>query len=295
MAGEALLSRRLVGRESVVSNTGVRRRTEKWVSTYVTEEAAIADPRLPKVGSEHPNDAGMILDSISFSPEIDGDVQPTLYYSSDKFFEILENKKSIISDKARPGFSSKDFTVRIPSFQIRKSTVATGTASEDIYTWVENPEAATRYTEYRTLLKYRVIVDALTIGQINFINTQIMKLHQLGGVAGGLKYCFLAPEVIPEDSTHDRVTYFWYLDQGTARPNIIGDGSTKVAIPPELADLPGYMRRPYHNVEAVAGPDAQAPNGWPLPPYFLQVRYAFEEIGDVNYLQQWQGLPGLSG
>lgn len=294
MAGEALLSRRLVGRESVVSNTGVRRRTEKWVSTYVTEEAAIADPRLPKVGSAHPNDAGMVLDSISFSPEVDGDVQPTLYYSSDKFFEILENSKSIITDTARPGFSSKDFTVRIPSFQIRKSTVSTGPASEDVYTWVENPEAATKYTEHRALLKYRVIVESLTSGQIIFINSQIMKIHQLGGVGSGLKYCFMAPDISPEDSEHDRVTYFWYLDQGTPRPTIIGDGSNKVAIPPELSDLPGYMRRPYHNVEAVSGPDAQAPNGWPLPPYFLQVRYAFEEIDGVSFLQQWQGLPGLT-
>lgn len=294
MAGEALLSRRLVGRESVVSASGVRRRTEKWVSTYTTEEAAIADPRLPKVGDAHPNDAGMQLDSISFSPEQDGDVQPTLYYSSDKFFEILENKKNVISDVARPGFSSKDFTVRIPSFQIKKSTISTGTSSEDVYTWVENPEAATRYTEHRAILKYRVIVPALTIGEIDFILTQIMKLHQLGGVGGNLKYCFMSPEISPEDSEHDRVTYFWYLDHGTPRPTTIGEGSEKIAIPPELPDDPGYMRYPYHNVEAVAGPDAQSPNGWPLPPYFLQVRYAFEEIGGVNYLQQWRGLPGLT-
>ena len=294
MAGEALLSRRLVGRESVVSASGVRRRTEKWVSTYTTEEAAIADPRLPKVGDAHPNDPGMQLDSISFSPEVDGDVQPTLYYSSDKFFEILENKKNVINDEARPGFSSKDFTVRIPSFQIKKSTISTGTASEDIYTWIENPEAATRYTEHRAILKYRVIVPALGIGEIDFILTQIMKLHQLGGVGGNLKYCFMSPEIVPEDSEHDRVTYFWYLDQGTPRPTIIGEGSEKTAIPPELVDDPGYMRYPYHNVEAVAGPDAFSQNGYPLPPYFLQVRYAFEEIGGVNYLQQWQGLPGLT-
>lgn len=293
MAGEALLSRRLVGRESVVSASGVRRRTEKWVSTYTTEEAAIADPRLPKVGDAHPNDPGMQLDSISFNPEVDGDVQPTLYYSSDKFFEILENKKNVISDVARPGFSSKDFTVRIPSFYLNESTVTTGTVQSWVNTWVENPEAATRYTEYRPLLKYRVIVPALGIGEIDFINTQIMKLHQLGGVGGGLKYCFMSPEVSPEDSEHDRITYFWYLDQGTPRPTIIGDGSDRLIFPPELVDTPGYMRRPYHNVEAIPRP-GEDPDENPFPPYFIQVRYAFEEIGGVNYLQQWQGLPGLT-
>ncbi len=294
MAGEALLVRRLSGQESVVSNTGVERRTEKWASTYPSQEAAIADPRLPKVGDAHPNNTRIKVDSISFSPEQDGAVQPTIYYSSDGAFEILENKKNTINDVARPGFGSKEFTVRIPSFHLAEGTVQTGTVQSFVYTWKENPEAATKYTEYRALLKYRVIVPSIDINEINFIHTQVMKIHLLGGVGGGLKYCFMAPEIIPEDSGHDRITYYWYLDQGTPRdPNIIGDGSDSVIFPPMLPDLPGYMRRPYHRIEAIprSGEDQDE---IPFPPYFLQVRYAFEEINNVNYLLQWQGLPGLA-
>ena len=235
MAGEALLTRALDGVSAAISKS-VDRRVEAWHSTYVTPEAAIADPRLPGLGDRHPNNAELFLDTIDFRSLEDGSVQPVLYYSTDGSFEILENTKQTTSDDPRVAMNSREFKVHIPAVSITKKVLEGG----EIYLWEELPAAATQFEEIRPLMIYRCVVPALSFSSIRLILNQVHKVHQFDGPTGP-KFEFLNPTINPQGDK-DSITYYWQYDEGTPLdPNIPGMGTT--VIYPNFGE---YARKPYH-------------------------------------------------
>jgi len=286
----ALLSVKLGGESIVDSGSGVIRITQEWVSTYYSKEACAADARLPKKGTQHPNYQGVVVDSVAFGKESDGAITPTVLYSNDRSFEIVQNTRATISTKARPGQSIKQVQVYIPGFVLAEKMVPTGNVQSLTEFWDELPPGATHLTENRPFLTLTVIVPAITAQQQAQIISQINKVHLLTGPFGGnLKYEFYPPSSFPEDATRDRITYYWLHDPGTPATQ---SSNQVFAYPPVIPNSGGLMRKPFHRfiVRNGVGTDADE---HPFPPTFYQEPFAFEELGGINYLDHWQILPGI--
>jgi len=279
-------------------------RTRAWAIQGFTPDATKADPGAPQRLDPHPDDSGLVLDSIAFTPtgygtQVSANYVPSQYTGGPP--PPIDNA---------PGYIAIDTTfenvdVQIPVYTRVRMTM--GDIPTIPYVPVSNL-ATFRYSQtvHRITLNATVSSGPSVLTQLNLassITSQTNKIHTIGGV----KYRFVCDRIERQSEDQYGFIYRWIQDPGVVNTLVFeeqitpGTGSTQGAgigrigsyfFPQAVAPgggNPGFIIEPFKRIDIAPAKLFDDEDANPQIPPVVVSSPSFVE--DAN---GWQTLPGVS-
>lgn len=273
------------------SDVNTSRAVRVFTTFYQSLAALQADENFPPLGAPHPNFPNIFVDRHDVAFQSDGTILLSVPYSNDGSGKISFNTYED-DEYFRWGFGSIESNEVIPQFVIGERTVSSGSSAATIKVWDAVPADRCTFKRVDVLLTATVIVPKLALSQVQLINKQVGRIHQIP-VTGGERYAFAAPSISARDNQFDRIVYTWISDSGTLLPDDLPfQGSPKSYVyPPGIqigSDPAFYIRPPFWDIVVIPPPSLQQGQTQQQEPTF-----GYKKRNTQN-LNGWVNLPGMN-
>ncbi len=161
----------------------------------------------------HPDESGIVLDSLSLEPQVDGTYDIVANYSNSNLFvlELVSKKNNGANKYARYQVSTYDYKIKMPyAVKEARNVSAPGvTPATTVQAWVPYEQEILKTD---VVLTIEVRPGKLTVSDATLIAGEANRLHKFSTQAD--YWLFVSGTVQPINDTEDIVTYTWRRDRG---------------------------------------------------------------------------------
>lgn len=262
--------------------------TREWAVQGSSPDVAKTEPDAPKFGDAHPDNAGLVVSSVSYEPVGYG-TKVRASYVPFEFIPGVPPENTTTEEWIAIDSTFETHDIEIPLFQLvsKSFPVASGGTETKL---VYRPVQRVKSYQYTNVV-HRVTLNATIMGGPTVdaqmliteqINQQNDKIHTIAG----RDYLFNADGVRRIEADNYQFTYRWTTDRGVPNTLVFDASAT------ENIGFIGSIAFPYADEDYIVPPfkmldTAPVDNDPTMPPKVtISDRYERDETG-------WQSLPGV--